>query len=138
MKVLVLLSLLALAWGQENNCHCGMFISTGSAELIVHRLPPTTVENCEIESNGPCALFCLLEWERIFSNGGLLMVNPETGDTLGQESCRNIAADYGMNNLQPTPVHNNYQVCEGPWIWDGEVSQDNLCCVDGSYPDGCN
>ncbi|KAK7071451.1 hypothetical protein SK128_012099 [Halocaridina rubra] len=137
MKVLIFLSLLALAWAQENNCHCAMFISTGFAELIVHRLPPTTVADCDIESNGPCAAFCIAEWEYIFANGGLHFVNQVTGDTIGQESCQVLDKDYGMTNLQATKVHNNYQVCEGPWIWDGEISRGNLCCVDGNFPGSC-
>ncbi|KAK7021829.1 hypothetical protein SK128_011657 [Halocaridina rubra] len=137
MKVLVFLSLVALAWGQEFLCHCGMFISTETAELEVHRLPPFDIADCDSGGYAACALHCIAEWEYIFNNGGLDMENPLTGVTMGQESCNNLVNWHSMPNLDPTNVHNNYMLCGGPWVWDGEVSKDKLCCNDGVFPNNC-
>ncbi|KAK7021830.1 hypothetical protein SK128_011658 [Halocaridina rubra] len=155
MKVLVFLSLVALAWGQEFLCHCGMFISTETAELEVHGLPPFNVD-CDIGGYAACGLYCMGEAiyvtpeiplnsnflltvgiHLIFNNGGLDMENPLTGVTMGQESCNNLVNWHSMPNLDPTNVHNNYMLCGGPWEWDGEESKDKLCCNDGVFPNNC-
>ncbi|KAK7080008.1 hypothetical protein SK128_027676 [Halocaridina rubra] len=137
MKIaLLLLSLVALVWSQGNNeCHCGMFITVEAGELEVHRLPPINLNDCS-EAN-ECMLKCLEEWRFVYDNGGLDFQRPSSNLTFGEESCRTLENRFNMPDLDPTPVYNYYKICENPWMWDGAVSEDDLCCVSGQYPGHC-
>ncbi|XP_042861033.1 uncharacterized protein LOC122246502 [Penaeus japonicus] len=135
MKLLVLLSLAAFAWAQDRpECMCGAFISTNNAEYEIHRLPPIDTDNCQEEKK--CAILCAAEWVRLTDDGNLDYVM-DNGVTVGQESCRAMAA-HGHPNLPPHDVYAYYNICHGPWMFDGKTSQQQLCCVDGTYPGDCD
>ncbi|XP_063591239.1 uncharacterized protein LOC134768363 [Penaeus indicus] len=136
MKLFVaVLSLAALTWAQDKpECLCGAFISTANAEYEVHRLPPIDTNDCDDEKL--CAVVCAAEWDKFTANGDLDHVM-ENGVTVGQEACRAMAA-HGHPNLGPHDVYAYYNICHGPWIFDGETSQQPLCCVDGTYPGNCD
>ncbi|KAK7080007.1 hypothetical protein SK128_027675 [Halocaridina rubra] len=134
--VLLLLALVALVRGQDRvECHCGMFITVAFGEIEVHRLPAFDLEDCS-EGN-ECLLKCLSEWQFVYDNGGMNYQRPSSNYTYGEESCKSLANEYSMPNLDPTPVYNYYKLCTDPWMYDGAVSKDDLCCVDGSFPGQC-
>ncbi|KAK7063168.1 hypothetical protein SK128_026173 [Halocaridina rubra] len=137
MKVIViLLSLMGLACAQDpKECFCGMFVSVNMAELEVHRLPAIDLDSCD--DQGDCKIGCIREWEYVFNNGGLNFVAPGHNRTIGEESCRTLAFQHQHPNLAPHEVYGYYNVCQGPWVYDGETSREPLCCVEGVYPGQC-
>merc|ERR1712168_56812 len=136
MKLLVVLALAALACAQDEKrqCHCGAFVSMNNMELEVHRLPPIHVEDCDAAKE--CGKMCALEWIK-FTDDGNLNHELENGLTVGGEMCRAMK-NHDHPNLAPHSVYAYSMLCQGPWIFDGEVSQQMLCCKDGHYPGHCD
>merc|ERR1712198_555331 len=132
MKFLVvLLSLAALTWAQDyrKECQCGAFVTVPQGEYLVHGLEPINIGSCDEATK--CAAHCALEWRNVSDNGDLDHVM-DNGDTVGKEACRAMN-EHGHPNLGPHYVFAYYNVCGGPWVFDGEVSQQELCCREGVY-----
>ncbi|XP_050727818.1 uncharacterized protein LOC127004300 [Eriocheir sinensis] len=123
-SLLVLPFLVTLAFGQEAVCRCGAFVSTSEAEVEVLKFPNIQLADCT--QTNYCAQTCKAEWERITNDGDLCSVKPD-GDTVAQRMCNNLA-DLGKENLQPHSVYLYYNVCGGPWLFDGQISRQELEC----------
>ncbi|KAG7161611.1 uncharacterized protein LOC121874829 [Homarus americanus] len=130
---LVLLSLCALAWGQEEHlCGCGAFANTPEGEIMIDELPPIEIANCE-EGNR-CQLVCSEEWLKYTNDGDLNLLVGNI--TLGQEMCDGLER-LGFNDFAPQEITLYYNVCEGPWETNGLATDDDLCCVNGVFPGEC-
>merc|ERR1719334_3131573 len=135
----VLIALVALVGAQHPthpteppppSCNCGAFISLDHAEYEIHRLPPFPTLDCD--ETKACALKCADEAKKVADEG--MDFELENGYTLGQELC--IGANHhGMDHVDREPVYVYSNTCDGPWIWDGVTSLEELCCQDGHYQD---
>ncbi|XP_069188501.1 uncharacterized protein [Procambarus clarkii] len=133
--LLVLLSLAALAWSQEESeCNCEVVLKLPTNEIIsVDDLPVNVVIGCDDHSG--CMKTCREEWDSL-TNGGDMHYVQENGRLLGQNLCDIVAAQ-GITNLEPQKLHMVYNLCNSEWQEEGIASQDLLCCVDGVYPGDC-
>ncbi|KAK7076707.1 hypothetical protein SK128_011458 [Halocaridina rubra] len=127
---LILLSILGLTWSQQLECHCGLFATVDHMSVYeVYRLLPLNLNSCD-ELN-ECSFFCFAEWDLVYTNGGLDYIPPGETLTVGEQSCINLNEVHGVPDMEPTPLYNYYRVCDGPWIFDGGVSNNDLCCANG-------
>merc|ERR1712212_943439 len=84
MKFLVvLLSLAALTWAQEDRklCHCGAFVTMQHSEYEVHRLPAIEVESCEEEKE------CVMLWRLTDMATSLLITCSRTTTSVAVPGC---------------------------------------------------
>ncbi|XP_050721096.1 uncharacterized protein LOC127000966 [Eriocheir sinensis] len=105
-------------------CRCGAFVSTHTGEEEVVQFPPINLDDCTQDVQ--CAELCLAEWEEA-TNGGDLCNPTGDGDTIADDMCASLA-EKGVDRLQPHTVYLYYNLCEGPWQWDGVQSQQELEC----------
>ncbi|XP_042239519.1 uncharacterized protein LOC121877729 [Homarus americanus] len=127
---LVLLCFVALAWSQERpECWCGAFVTLRDLEFEVLHLPPIDVDGCEDFID--CHHRCTAEWTFILDDGDLDHELID-GKTAGQHMCDNLVEE-GTKDLPPHQVYLYYQLCSTPWLFDGQTSQNSLCCLNGTY-----
>ncbi|CAL4134155.1 unnamed protein product [Meganyctiphanes norvegica] len=133
MKFLVVATaLLALASGQtpspnKKECHCGVFISTQTGEIEIHRMKAIDLESCD--EMDVCLAGCSEMWANR-AGGGDLDAELDNGKTLGTELC------HGADNLEHPEVHHAIpmvyaRTCDGGWTPTGDQASDYLCCHKG-------
>ncbi|KAK4311845.1 hypothetical protein Pmani_016680 [Petrolisthes manimaculis] len=130
--IIILLSLVGLVCGQDRpECRCAAFVTVQEGELDVLNFPPIDLNDCTEET--VCATACVKEWNQLTNGGDLHTLMPDDV-SVGQHMCDRLAA-VGHTNYNNRQVYLYYNLCNGPWIYDGETFVDNLCCTDGSYRD---
>merc|ERR1712142_455949 len=133
MKVLLLLaSVVALAWaGQDSpNCWCGMFIQERDDAHRVYALESGFFDSCdELDA---CKQLCASEFNNA-TGGGDLNFEQSNGYSIGQEICLYMSQHNGVTDIKEAVVYGYANLCNGPWVYDGESSINRLCCYQGFY-----
>merc|ERR1719244_1690232 len=75
-----------------------------------------------------------LRQKKISDNGDLDHELPN-GYTVGQELCIGLNNGHGIDNCFREPVYVYSNTCDGPWIWDGLTTLQELCCHEGRHHD---
>ncbi|CAL4083768.1 unnamed protein product [Meganyctiphanes norvegica] len=117
---------------ETHTCNCGAFITLDHAEYEIHRLPPFDALSCDDIKE--CKTSCAGEWKKMTGNGDLEH-ELANGFTVGQELCIGLNNGHGIDSCYKETVYVFSNTCDGPWIWDGVNSIDELCCHDGHYHD---
>ncbi|KAK4312640.1 hypothetical protein Pmani_015981 [Petrolisthes manimaculis] len=129
-SLLILLFVIALTRSQdEPECNCRGYIHVAEGELDVLDFPSNTASSCS--AGFECAGFCGGEWTLLTNDGDLNHIMLD-GITVGQHMCTK-AASSGYNEINSENVYLNWNLCDGPWYFDGQISRQPLCCTSGSY-----
>merc|ERR1712198_41447 len=122
-RYLVLALLLAVATAQHKaSCRCGAFITTDTGDRLLYELPAIDVNSCD--QHDACKKRCTKEYDTM-SGGGDLDFVTEDGETVGQALCTEIG-----HHIRNEHVYAFYEICNGPWEFTGEQTQQKLCCDD--------
>nr|XP_027237555.1 uncharacterized protein LOC113828745 isoform X1 [Penaeus vannamei]XP_027237573.1 uncharacterized protein LOC113828760 isoform X1 [Penaeus vannamei] len=125
LRFVLLALLFAAATAQQvAPCRCGAFVTTDGGELMLYELPPVEVHSCD--QNHPCQNRCFEEFE-LLSGGGDLDFVTSTNATVGEVLCE--AAGVAVDGEY---VYAYSELCDGPWEWTGDVTQQPLCCSDAA------
>ncbi|XP_063614885.1 uncharacterized protein LOC134787973 [Penaeus indicus] len=125
LRFVLLAFLFAAAASQQvAPCRCGAFVTADSGQLMLYELPPVEVHSCD--QSHPCQNRCFEEFE-LLSGGGDLDFVTSTNATVGEVLCE--AAGMAVDSEY---VYAYSELCDGPWEWTGDVTQQPLCCTDAA------
>ncbi|XP_042879843.1 uncharacterized protein LOC122258136 [Penaeus japonicus] len=101
-------------------CRCGAFVTLDASEVMLYELPPVEVNSCD--QNKACQNRCFLEFEQL-SGGGDLDFVTSTNSSVGQVLC-----DAAGTAVETKFVYAYSEICDGPWEWTGDQTEQPLCC----------
>ncbi|KAK4309319.1 hypothetical protein Pmani_019044 [Petrolisthes manimaculis] len=129
MKTLVYTFLIVVAvvspvWSAICKCDATVELEEGEIDVLI--LPVANLSDCS--QNIACAGYCKETWT-LATNGGDLTFVMQNGVTVGQQMCNELN-DYGAPTIGPHTAYVYYNLCSGPWIYDGMSTMQDLCCQD--------
>ncbi|CAL4104471.1 unnamed protein product [Meganyctiphanes norvegica] len=136
--VAVLISFVALVGAQQSpathTCKCGAYITLDNVEYEIFILHVPTFDALSCYDTKECKQSCDAEWKRMTDDGDLKH-ELANGYTVGEELCTGLKHGHGILFCNKKPVYVYSNTCDGPWIWNGVTSAEELCCHDGRYTD---